>query len=265
MKPSADDLQVDDVCLLFALPQEARPLLREFPPQERFGGAPCRARFCGPSWLTILVLEAGMGAAAAETSLAWALGEPRFGNLPYRPKLVLSVGFCGGLHPDLKVGDVVLATEVVDEQEETRPTTWPGELPPGEWRPPLHRGRILTTAHIVASADEKAALGRRYDALAVDLESAPLAALCRKRDVPFGVVRAVSDDCRTSLSPALAALLAGGQPTPWRVGLAALGKPALFAEFWRLSRQGHRAAEQLALALGELLTLTLPWSENDQA
>src|SRR5262245_19467556 len=54
-----NELTFDDPCLLFALHQEAREFLREFHPQQRFPGAPCPARFCGPSWLPVLVLETG--------------------------------------------------------------------------------------------------------------------------------------------------------------------------------------------------------------
>ena len=50
----------------------------------------CWAWFAGPTWLTVLVLETGVGAAATEAALTWALGSPLFGNLPYRPRLVLS-------------------------------------------------------------------------------------------------------------------------------------------------------------------------------
>src|SRR5438034_1222368 len=111
-------------------------------------GAPCWARFWGPAWLSVLVLETGVGRARTERALDWLLGRPLLGNVAYRPKVVLSVGFCGGLRDGLRTGDVVLATEVVDESGGRWPTTWPGELPAGRWDPPLHRGRLLTAARL---------------------------------------------------------------------------------------------------------------------
>jgi hypothetical protein len=36
----------------------------------------------------------------------------------------------------------------------------------------------------------------------------------------------------------------------------------LAGELWRLALQSRRAAAQLAKALGELLTLTLPWMKE---
>src|SRR5262249_55544315 len=104
-----------DPCLLFALGRESAPFLREFRPQQRFPGAPCRARFCGPSWLTVLVAETGIGATRTQNALDWLLAGPLLENVPYRPRLVLSAGFSGALQEAYQIGDLILATEVVDE------------------------------------------------------------------------------------------------------------------------------------------------------
>ena len=44
---TTDPLLFDDPCVLFALRHESAPFVRLFPVQQRFPGAPCRARFCG--------------------------------------------------------------------------------------------------------------------------------------------------------------------------------------------------------------------------
>ncbi|HZY89275.1 MAG TPA: hypothetical protein VFE78_30915 [Gemmataceae bacterium] len=253
------DLAFSDPCVLFALRREAAPFLRAFPPQQRFGGAPCRARFCGPSWLTVLVLEAGLGPTAVGRALGWVLAAPPLGNVPYRPKLVLSAGFSGALRPGLRVGDLVLATEVADVEGNRWPATWPGELPSGEWRPPLQRGRLLAVPALVGAPGAKRALGERHDALAADMETAAVARTCHKHGVPFGCLRAISDDWETSLSPRLVALLKGGRVAPLRLAGALARRPALAGELWRLAGQTRTAARRLALGLGEVLTLTLPW------
>jgi adenosylhomocysteine nucleosidase len=255
------ELQIDDPCIVFALRREAGPFRREFRPQQRFPGAPCHARFCGPAWLTVFLMETGVGAERTRVALDWMLGRPELGGLPYRPKLVLSAGFAGALTERLLVGDLVLATEVCDLDGNSWPTTWPGELR-GEWRPPLHRGRLLTAARIVSDPQQKRDLGRGHDALAVDMESAAVARLCAKAGVPFGCLRAISDDVATPLSPRLAALLSGGRASPLRLAAALARGPGLARELWRLARHTRLAAEQLGKALGELLTLTLPWSDE---
>jgi adenosylhomocysteine nucleosidase len=253
------DIAITDPCVLFALQREARLFRREFRPHTRFPDAPCRAWFCGPPWLTVLVAETGVGTAASERVLAWLLNGPLFGNVPYRPRLVLSAGFCGALRPGLRVGDLVLATGVADTAGNTWETTWPADLPAGEWRPPLHRGRLLTVPALAGDPQQKREFGRRHDALAADMESAAVARLCRLHEVPFGCLRAVSDDEATPLSPRLVDLFGSGRVRPWRVLRAAALRPRLLTEFWRLAAATRTAARQLGLGLGEVLTLTLPW------
>ena len=104
-------------------------------------------------------------------------------------------------------------------------------------------------------------MGERHDALAADMETAAVARLCHKQGVPFGCLRAISDDWDTPLSPRLVGLLKGGRVAPLRLAGALARQPSLAGELWRLARQTRTAARRLALALGEVLTLTLPWAE----
>jgi hypothetical protein len=187
------------------------------------------------------------------------LGDPLFGKVPYRSKLVLSAGFSGALQANMRVGDLVLATEVMDGEGNVWPATWPGELPGGEWRPPLTRGRLLSVPGLVGDPEKKRRLGQQSDALAVDMETAVWARACRKKDVPFGALRAISDDLSMSLSPRLVNVIQGGRVSPLRLAGAVLRRPGLVRELHRLSSQTKQAARQLALGLGEVLTLTLPW------
>jgi adenosylhomocysteine nucleosidase len=257
-----DPLFLEDPCVLFALHREAQPFYREFPPQQSFTGAPCRARFCGPEWLTVLAVESGIGTGAAETHLGWLLNKPSFGDLKYRPKLVLSAGFAGALREEQAVGSIVLATEVVDADGGRWATTWPAELPAGKWDPPLTRGRFFCSGKLIGDPEEKRRLGIAYDALAVDMESAAVARLCHKHEVPFGCVRVISDAVDTRLSPELIGLMAAGRVSPVQLITALAKRPGMISELWRLARSTRFAANQLAKALGELLTLTLPFGKD---
>jgi adenosylhomocysteine nucleosidase len=257
-----DPLVLDDPCLLFALHREAQPFYHEFRPQQSFPNAPCRARFCGPEWLSVLVLETGVGAGCAEAALNWVLSKPTLDKLTYRPRVVISAGFAGALREEQAVGDIILATEVIDAAGERIATTWPGELPAGEWRPPLHRGRLFCSPSMVGAPEEKRRLGVQHEALAVDMESAVVARLCRKHDVPFGCVRSISDAVHTPLSPELLKLLAKGSVSPLAVVGAVATRPKMIGELWGLARSTRYAAEQLKTALGELLTLTLEWGKE---
>ena len=251
------DVAFTDPCLLFALTRESRGLPRDFQARERVAGASVRAFFCGPAWLSILVVETGVGAHRIQKAMDWLVSKPTIGNVPYVPKLVISAGFSGALRDGFHVGDVILASEVCDSAGATWTVPWPGELS-GTWQPPLHRGRLLTMKRMIADPVEKLALGRTHDAVAVDMETAVVARMCSGQGLPFGCVRAISDDVHTALSPHLEAVLAGGRVSWRRLIFRLVRHPILAGELWRLDKNTRLAAARLGTALGELLTLTLP-------
>ena len=165
------ELRFDDPCLLFALGRE--PI---FSPRVQAQSTLSRR---GPVQALLrprLAVSSGRrdrdGPRGNQRRRNGSPGPPTLDKVAYRPKLVLSVGFCGALKDGLNVGDVVLATEVVDEAGNVWPATWPGPLPPGKWEPRLHLGRIVTTDHLINDAAEKRRFGERHQALAVDMEAA---------------------------------------------------------------------------------------------
>jgi adenosylhomocysteine nucleosidase len=256
------ELAFSDPCVVFALAREAQAFRREFRPHQPLPGGPCRAEFCGPAWLSVLVVVTGVGEERMAAALEWLLHAPELDGVPYRPKVVLSAGYSGALQDSFRIGDIILATEVADLAGNIWPTTWPEALPAEQWRPPLHRGRLLTVAGLIATAAEKQRLAQEYSAVAVDMETAVVARLCSQHGVPFGCVRAISDEMHAELSPQLVELVFEGRAAPGRLLAALARRPILARELWQLARHTRRASRQLAAALGELLTLTLPWSDE---
>jgi hypothetical protein len=194
-----------------------------------------------------------------EKALTWLLSEPRLENVPYVPRAVICAGYSGALNANLTVGDLILATEVTDVDGNRWQTTWPGELPPGEWRPPLHRGKLLSVPGLIGEPSEKHALGDRYGASAVDMETAIAARACHRAGVPFGCVRAISDEVGAYLSPELLSLLSSHWVSPVKALNAVVRSPGIVQPLWRLAKATRFASRQLAAALGELMTITLPW------
>ena len=140
---------------------------------------------------------------------AWAAGARRLGRRLPEGGFVL-VGTCGAVHPSLRAGDVVVATEVRHGS-----STLPADASIAEHLRHLdpHLGPIVTVDRI-AGPRERAAQG---DALAVDLESFWVE--------PTAVVRVVVDETgRRLLHPKT--LIAGVRAlrTLRRVGRA-LGSP----------------------------------------
>src|SRR5262249_1262268 len=137
---------------------------------------------------------------------------------------------------------------VVDPAGRTWPVTFPLTLDPA-----VRRGRVLTAPHLVGDPQEKRQLGERHGALAVEMESAGVAAWCQERGVPFGGLRAVSDDAATGLSPELLGVLAGGRVRPGRLLRALVRRPGLLGELRRLAADTGAAARRLGRALSATL------------
>jgi adenosylhomocysteine nucleosidase len=140
---------------------------------------------------------------------------------------VVSIGLAGALVPGLSPGDWVVATAVVSEAG-----AWPTDP---LWTEAILRrltprghGPILGSDRMLVAAADKQAAHRRWDALAVDMESHIAARAAARLGAPFAAVRVVSDAASDDLPPAV---LVGMKPD----GGMALG--AVLADLARNPRQ----------------------------
>jgi hopanoid-associated phosphorylase len=170
---------------------------------------------------------------------------------------VVSFGLCGALHPDLKVGDLVLGDTVVSNGDEfDADRAWLVRLQRA--LPDAVVGRFAWAERPVATPEERGALRARTAASAVDLESALVAQAAFAAKKPFAVVRAVSDAAGRVLPhaaqvglgadgrPAVGAVLRSLRERPWQ--LPSLVRTALEAEdaFHALERARHLLGPRLA-------------------
>jgi adenosylhomocysteine nucleosidase len=184
-------------------------------------------------------------------ALDWLRQLPQLGILSSAVSCVISAGFAGALQEGVGVGDIILATEIADVRRNHWSASWPPHLPAtGE---SLRRGRLLTTPSVIGMTAEKRHLGQVHNAVAVDMESAIIAAWCAERAIPFGAVRTISDPIEMELSSELISLFGDRMPTPVQVIGALRKKPTLAKELWRLARNTRAASRRLAVVLGELL------------
>lgn len=192
--------------------------------------------------IRIAAVETGIGFARARRATHAMIDA-------HRPTWILSCGFSGALRAGLSVGDVVMATSIVDTHgheltvDMTAPS-WPG----------VHSGRLLVTDQVVCTVMEKTHLGTQHGALAVDLESFAVAQVCREAETRFIAVRVISDDSSADLPAELPAVLQ--QSGSGRLG-AALGavwnRPGSVRDLWQLRENAQQASERLASFLGRLL------------
>jgi adenosylhomocysteine nucleosidase len=111
---------------------------------------------------------------------------------------LVSFGIAGGLSPDVKPGTVIIGSDVWSRQE-----IIPAYRP---WVEHLSRviegsvvGRIAGQDKIAASLEDKQALSMASHALSIDMESHVVARLAAMYELPFAVIRAISDGATRSL------------------------------------------------------------------
>ena len=135
----------------------------------------------------------------------------------YRPRLVVSAGFAGGLDPRVQRQDLVVATSLLGSPrpweraggEGSDIASTPPRLSPGWMKCRIFIADGCSPVdRVVRLREEKQQLGRQHDALAVDMETFAVAEVCRQRAVDFLAVRAISDAVDDELPPDIGKLLA---------------------------------------------------------
>jgi adenosylhomocysteine nucleosidase len=176
-------------------------------------------------------------------------------------RLVLSAGCAGGLVPELVTGDLVLVREVIrlDDGGHAREVLPAAADAVAAWA--AHRGLVLreaplaTSPSVLVAPSAKARLAATGAAI-VDMESAAVAGVARRRGVPFVGLRVVLDEVGDVLPVALAGGSIDqvtGELRPVRAAMAVLGRPLALPAVVRLARQRYAAARALTTALGWLL------------
>ena len=158
---------------------------------------------------------------------------------------VISVGLAGALSPLLSVGEAVIADQVIRGRETWRCSDM--------WRVALaanlahaHQGPVAASDVILENAKAKAALYDDTGALAVDMESAIAGRFAAARNLPFAVLRVISDDARHVLPPAaLVAMKPDGGIALGRVLGSLLRHPLQVPGLIRTARASNKAFREL--------------------
>jgi len=131
----------------------------------------------------------------------------------YHPDVILNVGVAGALEADLHVGDLVISRDAVQHDFDT---TFFGDAPgfvtgsglsfkaDAEWIEKAEAaaeklalswrtGRIASGDQFIASPEKKAWIAETFQASCTEMEGAAIAQTAAVNDVPFLIIRAISD------------------------------------------------------------------------
>ncbi|WP_034384602.1 5'-methylthioadenosine/adenosylhomocysteine nucleosidase [Deinococcus sp. YIM 77859] len=194
------------LAMMGAMDEEIELLLADLQEREelaRPGGVLYRGVLDG---VPVLLTKGGIGkvnAAMTATSLLTA-GATR----------VIFTGVAGGVHPELRVGDIVVSTDLVQHDVDVTALDYPLGTLPGEapsWTADEHlravalaaahevegvrvrEGRVASGDQFIASREGVQRLWTQFGAACAEMEGAAVAQVCAKAGVPFVVIRSVSD------------------------------------------------------------------------
>ncbi len=162
-------------------------------------------------------------------------------DLAARAAGVVSFGLAGGLDPSLRVGDLLIASEIVSGGRRLRTDPfWTAQLT--DALPHARRAVLAGSDSIVADAAAKGALRAESGADAVDTESHHAAAFALRWRLPFAAVRAVCDPFDRSLpEAACVGLRPDGRSDLNAVLRSVFRRPAQFPALFGLAFDAERA------------------------
>lgn len=233
-----------DIGIVYSLPLEVCEFLGRCQRIKTYSGG--SFKFTGALYdgIRIAMVEAGTGPARAERATRSLLDA-------HRPAWVIATGFAGSLQPDLKIGHIVVANEIVGLGAD------PLRIDVGmssDASRGLHVGRMLTVDRMVRTIAEKQSLASETGAISVDMESLAVARVCQSTRIRCMSVRVISDDMSADLPPEVLSLV--GETGAVRIGavVASLWKrPSSIKDMWRLRENAMMAAGRLANFLDGVL------------
>jgi adenosylhomocysteine nucleosidase len=226
------------IAIVAALEREVWPLVQDWPRRE--------TNFAGRSYKFFeredtVVVCGGIGSEAARRATE-AIVEL------YRPRLVISAGFAGGLDPALAMGDVLRPRHVLNGGDGSRTDSGLGE------------GVLISFPH-VASREQKAKLREAYGAQAVDMEASAVAQGAQAHGLGFMACKVIFDTSGTTLAPFELFVGDDGKFHVLRFMSYVALRPWLWSKVPGWARESAGAASSLCAALAEMRSQKVPGSE----
>ena len=236
--------------IVAALPEEIRPLQQRLQESRRVRLGRSKALQGVLAERRIMTMVTGDGSERARLGLTDLLTHVDL-------EAVFAIGIAGGLSADLDVGDVVVASRVLNGT---------GEVPPPDrqWLARARQlegvvdGSVYSHSEIAIDPVAKERLwqqsGRR-PAQVVDLESATYARAAAAKEIPYLAIRAVSDSSEEAL-PLDFNRFRRSDGSSDRVSVAwhAMRHPSIVPELMQLRERLQHCADRLARFVEEILS-----------
>jgi adenosylhomocysteine nucleosidase len=214
------------VAVVAALEREVWPLVKDWPATNKQRDGQTFKFFERDG---VVLVCGGIGAEAARRAAEAIV-------TLYKPLLVISAGFAGGLDPALRAGHALTPRTVIDAGDGSRSDSGTGQ-------------GVLVSFGAVADAEQKASLARAYGADLVDMEAAAVSRCAQAHGIQFMACKAVSDSRDQRLPPVARFVASDGTFQSFRFLAHVAMRPWLWVGVGQLARNSALAAQSLCKRL----------------
>ncbi len=204
----------------------------------------------------VVLIASGIGIRRARQAAALALDRLDGVNR------VIMTGVAGALRADLPIGRVVLADRLLVRRDEEFAVEAEVETPVSHREPfaaalqaaqiSFAVGPVLTSRRVIAKVADKRRAYQALGAIAVDMESAPIALEAARRELPFICLRTIMDTAGDEIEGAHLAD-ENGRVRLLPAAAALITQPRLLAASIRLMRNLRSATRSMTEALAAVL------------
>jgi adenosylhomocysteine nucleosidase len=201
-----------------------------------------------------LLVQTGMGKQRAENATQFILEH-------YPITAIISLGFAGGLNPELRIGDVVVCSMLHGQhgsgqvEQKLEPLAPDAHLLSLASQKP--GGRLCSGVSVLqlnSSTREMQGLRETFQADIVDMESYWIARIASERQIPFIAIRSISDNMQSSVQPFDRILDSEGELLWKKAALCFLLHPCYLLNVFTLYRNTRPAKRNLTAFVGDLVT-----------
>jgi adenosylhomocysteine nucleosidase len=224
--------------IIVALPEELRSLNK----------AKIKQGECLTLPNNILVSLAGAGAKNAKNATEQLLSSGA--------KQIISWGCAGALAPHLKAGDLIIPKiiQTQSNQQISTDNSLRKNIAHALGKQTYFEGVLLESSGIISKAKEKSALFNENSAIAVDMESASVAQVCQKQNIPFIAIRTIVDSADFNLPVAVShSMTAEGSVNLAKLILYTIRHPSEIPSLIKLGKH-FKAANKKLKQISLLLT-----------
>jgi adenosylhomocysteine nucleosidase len=210
----------------------------------------------------ILIVRSGVGQSPAQRAASDAVNR-------FKLKSIISIGFTGGVVPELIISDLILPEKIYcceDEESLFRFKKVSLSLVANlsdyrdrikkiltENKTKFKTGNIISVNRVADSVKFKEWLGKNYPVSGVEMETASIAKIAARNDVPFFSLRAVSDEVSHAIFQTNKLTNKKGKINRLAAGYYVLTHPFLIPRVIELKKNAYKAAKTLTDAVLKII------------